>query len=83
MGRAGNYEADILPRSRRPGWDGAGRHVEHGGEQAARAMEPVVDFTPGPMRFANQNGVWQFQWDGSYLRGTLPGPQEFANAGVQ
>jgi hypothetical protein len=42
-----------------------------------------VDFTPGPMRFAKQKGVWQFEWDGSYLRGTLPGPQEFANAGVQ
>jgi hypothetical protein len=42
-----------------------------------------VDFTPGPMRFEKQKGVWQFQWDGSYLRGTLPGPQDFANAGVQ
>jgi hypothetical protein len=42
-----------------------------------------VDFTPGPMRFQKQKGAWQFQWDGSYLRGTLPGPQDFANAGVQ
>ena len=42
-----------------------------------------VDFTPGPMRFAKQKGVWQFQWDGSYLRGTLPGPQDFASAGVR
>ena len=42
-----------------------------------------VDLTPGPMRFVNQKGLWQFEWDGSYLRGTLPGPQEFANAGVQ
>ena len=42
-----------------------------------------VDFTPGPMRFAKQKGVWQFEWDGSYLRGTLPGPQDFASAGVQ
>jgi hypothetical protein len=41
-----------------------------------------VDFTPGPMRFQKQKGAWQFQWDGSYLRGTLPGPQDFANAGV-
>src|ERR1700722_3833853 len=41
MGRAGEFEADILPRSGRPGWDGAGRHVQHSGEQAARAMEPV------------------------------------------
>jgi hypothetical protein len=41
-----------------------------------------VDFTPGPMRFQKQRGRWQFQWDGSYLRGTLPGPQDFANAGV-
>jgi hypothetical protein len=41
-----------------------------------------VDFTPGPMHFQKQKGRWQFQWDGSYLRGTLPGPQDFANAGV-
>jgi hypothetical protein len=41
-----------------------------------------VDFTPGPMRFEKQKGAWQFQWDGSYLRGTLPGPQDFASAGV-
>jgi hypothetical protein len=42
-----------------------------------------VDFTPGPMRFQKQKGAWQFEWDGSYLRGTLPGPQDFASAGVQ
>jgi hypothetical protein len=41
-----------------------------------------VDFTPGPLHFQKQKGRWQFQWDGSYLRGTLPGPQDFANAGV-
>jgi hypothetical protein len=42
-----------------------------------------VDFTPGPMRFQKMKGQWQFKWDGSYLRGTLPGPQDFANAGVR
>jgi len=42
-----------------------------------------VDFTPGPLRFARQKGRWQFEWDATYLRGTLPGPQDFANAGVQ
>jgi hypothetical protein len=41
-----------------------------------------VDFKPGPLRLQKQRGHWQFQWDGSYLRGTLPGPQDFANAGV-
>jgi frataxin-like iron-binding protein CyaY len=41
-----------------------------------------VDFTLGPMRFQKQRGRWQFQWDGSYLGGRLPGPQDFANAGV-
>lgn len=41
-----------------------------------------VDFTPGPLRLQKQRGRWQFQWDGSYLRGTLPGQQDFANAGV-
>jgi hypothetical protein len=42
-----------------------------------------VDFTPGPIRLQKQKGNWQFQWDGSYLRGTLPGPQDFSNAGVR
>ena len=42
-----------------------------------------VDFTPGPLRFAREKGRWQFNWDATYLRGTLPGAQDFANAGVQ
>jgi hypothetical protein len=42
-----------------------------------------VDFTPGPMRFQKVKGRWEFKWDSSYLRGTLPGPQDFANAGVR
>jgi hypothetical protein len=42
-----------------------------------------VDFTPGPLRLQRVKGVWQFQWDGSYLRGRLPGAQDFANAGIQ
>jgi hypothetical protein len=42
-----------------------------------------VDFTPGPMRFHKIKGRWEFKWDGSYLRGTLPGPQDYANAGVR
>jgi hypothetical protein len=32
-----------------------------------------VDFTPGPLRFAREKGRWQFNWDATYLRGTLPG----------
>jgi hypothetical protein len=35
------------------------------------------------VRFQKQKGAWQFQWDGSFLRGTLPGPQDFANAGLK
>jgi hypothetical protein len=42
-----------------------------------------VDFTPGPMRFQKVKGQWQFKWDGSYLRGTLPGPQDYTTAGVR
>jgi len=42
-----------------------------------------VDFTPGPLRFQKAKGAWEFRWDGSFLRGALPGPQDFANAGVQ
>lgn len=42
-----------------------------------------VDFRPGPMRFHKIKGRWEFKWDGSYLRGTLPGPQDYANAGVR
>ena len=41
-----------------------------------------VDFTPGQLRFAREKGRWQFNWDATYLRGSLPGPQDFANAGV-
>jgi hypothetical protein len=43
---------------------------------------PWVDFTPGPMRLEKTKDGWQYQWDGSYLRGTLPAPQDFASAGV-
>jgi len=42
-----------------------------------------VDFTPGPLRFQKQKGRWQFQWDGTYLRGQLPGGGDFAAAGVR
>jgi hypothetical protein len=42
-----------------------------------------VDFTPGPLRFARAKGRWQFNWDATYLRGSLPRPQDFANAGVR
>jgi hypothetical protein len=41
-----------------------------------------VDFTPGPVRLQKTKAGWQFKWDGTYLRGTLPGPQDFAAAGV-
>ncbi len=58
------------------------------GQQAYVEKQPGrwtqwVDITPGPLRLQRDKGVWQFQWDGSYLRGTLPGPQDFANAGVR
>jgi hypothetical protein len=42
-----------------------------------------VDFTPGPLPFQQTKAGWEFRYDGSYLRGTLPGPQDFASAGVQ
>lgn len=42
-----------------------------------------VDFTPGPLPFQKTKAGWEFRYDGSYLRGTLPGPQDFASAGVQ
>ena len=44
---------------------------------------PWVDFTPGPLRFQKTKAGWEFRWDSTYLRGTLPGPQDFASAGVQ
>ena len=50
---------------------------KHGGQ-----WSQWVDFTPGPLRFAREKGRWQFTWDATYLRGSLPGPQDFANAGV-
>jgi len=42
-----------------------------------------VDFTPGPLPFDKSKSGWEFRYDGSYLRGILPGPQDFASAGVQ
>jgi hypothetical protein len=42
-----------------------------------------VDFTPGPLSFEKEKGRWQFHWETTYLRGTLPGPQDFASAGVR
>jgi hypothetical protein len=52
-------------------------------EKHSGAWSQWVDFTPGPLRFAREKGRWQFNWDATYLRGTLPGPQDFANAGVR
>jgi hypothetical protein len=42
-----------------------------------------VDFTPGPWPFQKSKAGWEFRYDSTYLRGTLPGPQDFAAAGVQ
>jgi hypothetical protein len=52
------------------------------GKQSGRWSQ-WVDFTPGPLRFEREKGRWQFHWDATYLRGNLPGPQDFANAGVR
>jgi hypothetical protein len=51
-------------------------------EKHSGAWSQWVDFTPGPLRFAREKGRWQFHWDATYLRGSLPGAQDFANAGV-
>jgi hypothetical protein len=58
------------------------------GQQAYVEKQPGrwsqwIDMQPGPLRLQKHKGAWQFQWDGSYLRGTLPGPQDFAMAGVR
>ena len=58
------------------------------GQQAYVEKQPGrwtqwIDIKPGPLRLQKNKGAWQFQWDGSYLRGTLPGPQDFALAGVR
>jgi len=58
------------------------------GQQAYVEKQPGrwsqwIDMQPGPLRLQKNKGAWQFQWDGSYLRGTLPGPQDFATAGVR
>lgn len=42
-----------------------------------------VEFTPGPLRLTKSKTGWEFRYDGSYLRGTLPGVSDFASAGVQ
>jgi hypothetical protein len=40
------------------------------------------DYPPDPIRLQKQKGAWQVVADTWLLRGTLPGPQDFANAGV-
>jgi hypothetical protein len=79
-------QATLKPTSCREA-GGQGGMVLDGMSQVVVSKQPGswsqwVDFTPGPMRFQKQKGAWQFQWDGSYLRGALPGPQDFAHAGV-
>jgi hypothetical protein len=80
-------QATFKPTSCREGGGQAGMVLDGMGssgpsKQPGRWSE-WVDFTPGPLRFQKSKGEWQFKRDGSYLRGTLPGPQDFANAGVR
>ena len=42
-----------------------------------------VDFQPEPVRIQKVNGNWQVQQDTWFLRGQLPGADDFANAGVK
>ena len=42
-----------------------------------------VDFTPEAMRVQKVKGQWQVQQDTWMLRGTLPTPQDYANAKVK
>jgi hypothetical protein len=42
-----------------------------------------IDFTPEVMRVQKVKGQWQIQQDTWLLRGTLPTPQDYANAGVK
>jgi hypothetical protein len=42
-----------------------------------------VDFTPGPLPFQKSKTGWEFRYDDSYLRGALPGAQDFASAAAQ
>lgn len=58
------------------------------GRQAYAEKEPGrwsqwVDYTPGPLHFQKQRGRWQFQWDGTYLRGQAASAADFAAAGVR
>lgn len=54
-----------------------------GPDRCVGQWSPWVDFTPGPLPFQKSKAGWEFRYDGSYLRGTLPGAQDFASAGVQ
>jgi hypothetical protein len=57
------------------------------GQQAYVEKQPGrwtqwVTFTPGPLSFQKEKGRWTFSYDATYLRGQLPGPGDFAAAGV-
>jgi hypothetical protein len=63
--------------------DGMAEGQQAYAEKAVGRWSQWVDYTPGPLRFQKQKGRWQFQWDGTYLRGQLPSPADFAAAGVR
>ena len=42
-----------------------------------------VDFQPEPVRIQKVKGNWQINQDTWLLRGNLPGPEDFSNAGVK
>ena len=42
-----------------------------------------VDFEPEPVQVQKVKGNWQAQQDTWLLRGSIPGPEDFANAGVK
>ena len=47
------------------------------------AWSPWVDFQPAAVRVHKLNGKWQVNPDTMLLRGTPPGPADYANAGVK
>jgi len=63
--------------------DGMANGQQAYAEKAPGRWSQWVEYTPGPLRFQKQKGRWTFQWDGSYLRGQLPGVSDFASAGVR
>ena len=63
--------------------DGMAEGQQANVEKSPGRWSQWVDYTPGPLHFQKERGQWQFQWDGTYLRGQAASAADFAAAGLR